>query len=504
MLPVLNETDSETQASTGIALPQDAFVSIQSSDGLAYKVHKLILTMQCPGLPPPDCPMTPDGTFLLPESGSILKKLFYYLYPHLCPKPSPSDLSFDEILDIHRAVERYKVAVAQEFWFKVLWDRSVQAPVAALAYAAEVQNQELFNHAAPLAVQSNVSLPDMLSALPQRLWVQWFCYHSRWNQTFRRAINSIPMRRYNTSPNPDEWSHCNDCGLSHCSSCFLTSSQKLLWKLGSDGSFTNLKIADDYLEQTKGNACDKCSIASVSSQLQTWRTDLQQSIQAIPLPDLALHSPNNGVGVASTQMSNLFSFSDADIIIRSVDGVEFHLHKKNLEVCCGAFPPSSHPTMGEVVHLTELGSTLETLFQFIYARQQPKWEGLKFSELYNLAEAAEKYEVYTAMRVCNMLMQRFIQSNPASVFAYAIKHGYDDLADATTPLFNASDAKVVCDLAPRLTPNAVMAPDTSSTFVFYVTRHIYLTRPLCNATIRLPLLILVILLIEWDLSQLWF
>ncbi|KAF8650286.1 hypothetical protein AX16_005314 [Volvariella volvacea WC 439] len=485
-MPTAAASADDPGSATQMPFSENAVVFIQSNDGLVYKVHKLLLELQCPGLPPPGCPTTPDGTLLLPESSSVLKKVLYYLYPSLFPKPSPSSLSFDEILDINKAMRKYNALGVQDIWFKALWDSAVQSPVSALAYAAEIQNQELFNHVTPLAIQSSSSLPDALSALPQRIWAQWFCYHSKWNHACRTAIHSFPTL---THPGSQEWSHCSDCGLKHCQYCPLTNIPKLLWKLSSSGSFINLKTIDDYFQDMKKEVCQTCSHSYNPSQLQTWRNELQQSIQNIPLPDLTLNAPTTGVVVDSTRTSSLFRFSDADITIRSADGVKFHLHKKHLEMGCDAFPPSAHPTMGEVVDLTESASTLEMLFQFLYARQQPDWEGLPFSELYDLAEAAEKYQVYTAMRVCNILMKRFTKSNTGSVFAYATKHGYGDLADAIAPLFLVSDVSVVCDLAPRLAPNVIMAwvrPHSSVQMTMtklYQAQYLEHVRVVCNKAI---------------------
>jgi hypothetical protein len=89
----------------------------------------------------------------------------------------------------------------------------------------------------------------------------------------------------------------------------------------------------------------------------------------------------------------------------SADGVHFYLHRKNLETNTGGFPPAEIETRDEVVSLTEDSSTLELLFQFIYPAHHPNLVGTPFVTLSWLAEAAEKYEVYSAMNVCNIRMQ---------------------------------------------------------------------------------------------------
>jgi hypothetical protein len=96
---------------------------------------------------------------------------------------------------------------------------------------------------------------------------------------------------------------------------------------------------------------------------------------------------------------------DSDVTFQSADGVLFCLHRKYLETNTGGFPPAEIKTRNEFVPLTEDSSTLELLFQFIYPAHHPTLAGMSFETLSLLAEAAEKYEVYSAMNVCNIRIQ---------------------------------------------------------------------------------------------------
>ena len=58
----------------------------------------------------------------------------------------------------------------------------------------------------------------------------------------------------------------------------------------------------------------------------------------------------------------------------------------------------------EVVDLTETSETLEILFQFMYRRPQPNLQDLPFAQFLALAEAVEKYGVFPAQQVCNLVM----------------------------------------------------------------------------------------------------
>ncbi|KIK67696.1 hypothetical protein GYMLUDRAFT_36429 [Collybiopsis luxurians FD-317 M1] len=99
--------------------------------------------------------------------------------------------------------------------------------------------------------------------------------------------------------------------------------------------------------------------------------------------------------------SEKFNAADADVIVRSSDGVDFRLHKKNLECATGGFPPADIPSdLNEIVQLTESADTLEVLFQAVYPRPFPSVRGLDFDTLLTLADAAGKYKVFSMIQAC--------------------------------------------------------------------------------------------------------
>ena len=86
--------------------------------------------------------------------------------------------------------------------------------------------------------------------------------------------------------------------------------------------------------------------------------------------------------------------------MRSSDGVLFNLHRKYLEATTGSFPGPEFDTHGEVIQLSEPADVLALLFQFVTPARQPHLRGVKFALLDSLAEAANKYEVFSAMNIC--------------------------------------------------------------------------------------------------------
>ncbi|KAG6815648.1 hypothetical protein H0H87_012660 [Tephrocybe sp. NHM501043] len=115
-------------------------------------------------------------------------------------------------------------------------------------------------------------------------------------------------------------------------------------------------------------------------------------------PPQPLSGPNDPALLPS--LSKNFQASDADVIFKSSDNVLFHLHRKNIEAHSAAFPPCEINTNGEFVPLTEDASTLENLFQYVYPRRHLDIKLLPSDDLFKLAEAAEKYEMYCVMSIC--------------------------------------------------------------------------------------------------------
>ncbi|KAJ6567994.1 hypothetical protein DFH09DRAFT_1155594 [Mycena vulgaris] len=135
-----------------------------------------------------------------------------------------------------------------------------------------------------------------------------------------------------------------------------------------------------------------------------------------------------------TQVSEKFNSPDADVTFKSSDGVLFHIHRKNLEVCTEGFPPNDISTQGEIVDLIETSATLELLFQFMYPQRHPALDTTPFEILEPLAEAAEKYQVFPAMNICHIRMRDMVQDHPVAVAAYAAKHDYPYLVSEVAPM----------------------------------------------------------------------
>ncbi|TFK64136.1 hypothetical protein BDN72DRAFT_846886 [Pluteus cervinus] len=150
-------------------------------------------------------------------------------------------------------------------------------------------------------------------------------------------------------------------------------------------------------------------------------------------------------------VSKKFCQPDADITIVSGDDVRYDLHKKNLAISTGGFPPLEFSRTSEVneqANLPERAYILDLLFQFVYPQRYPDIKSLKIDVLSELADAAEKYEVYGAISMCNVIMQFAISKNPVDVFVYATRYNYLDLADEAAPLVLGTPLSVFADKLP--------------------------------------------------------
>jgi len=67
--------------------------------------------------------------------------------------------------------------------------------------------------------------------------------------------------------------------------------------------------------------------------------------------------------------------------------------------------PQYARVLNEVVPLTESSAVLELLLQYMYRQPQPDLKNVDFETLAGVAEAAEKYQVFTAISWCKMLME---------------------------------------------------------------------------------------------------
>ncbi|KIM44434.1 hypothetical protein M413DRAFT_442416 [Hebeloma cylindrosporum] len=145
-----------------------------------------------------------------------------------------------------------------------------------------------------------------------------------------------------------------------------------------------------------------------------------------------------------------------DLVAQSSDGVVFHLHRKNLELYTdGAFPGlhnsvnrSSSRAESQIVRLDELSLILEIVFQFLYPRRQPSLKGLDFQTISAVADAVEKYRVFSAMNLCEEALTGYLEDQSMSIFLHALRYRRVNLANQSAVYLSRKPLLSVLDSIP--------------------------------------------------------
>ncbi|KAJ7207893.1 hypothetical protein GGX14DRAFT_312511, partial [Mycena pura] len=124
-------------------------------------------------------------------------------------------------------------------------------------------------------------------------------------------------------------------------------------------------------------------------------------------------------------------------------GILYAAHSKNLDMYTEGFPPPEIAAGAHIgderedLQLTESATVLAVLLQFVHKQRQPPSSLWDFDPLAGVAEAAEKYQVYSVMQVC------YIRMDCRLAMAYAQKHNYPQLGDASAQLTLSTPLKDV-------------------------------------------------------------
>ncbi|KAJ2916135.1 hypothetical protein MD484_g4311, partial [Candolleomyces efflorescens] len=96
-------------------------------------------------------------------------------------------------------------------------------------------------------------------------------------------------------------------------------------------------------------------------------------------------------------------------------------------------PSSERQTTQTVIEVPETEATIKLLVHFMHKQRYPDLGDVPFVQLLDLAYAAEKYVVHSAMAVCNAYILMNTPSYPLESLVYATKFCYPRIADAAAP-----------------------------------------------------------------------
>ncbi|KII85196.1 hypothetical protein PLICRDRAFT_335235 [Plicaturopsis crispa FD-325 SS-3] len=161
----------------------------------------------------------------------------------------------------------------------------------------------------------------------------------------------------------------------------------------------------------------------------------------------------SSTGSSKKPISERFCTSDHDVVLKASDGMHFHFYRKNLKVHSEGMLPTGDATEQstaepETISLEESSETIDLLLQFMLRQNQPTLQNVSFSAVLALAEAAEKYRVYSVVAPCQVHMREILPQNSLEILAYAGKHRHAELADlAAVPTIKSSLKAVVESLS---------------------------------------------------------
>lgn len=100
-----------------------------------------------------------------------------------------------------------------------------------------------------------------------------------------------------------------------------------------------------------------------------------------------------------------------DFLFEAENGTHFGAHRRNLELYSGAFQPLvdvapvDFESGFQVMRVTERRGVVSLMLRYMHNHWQPMIDKLGFDVLKDLAEAVEKYEIYSAIEVCRFRMR---------------------------------------------------------------------------------------------------
>lgn len=128
----------------------------------------------------------------------------------------------------------------------------------------------------------------------------------------------------------------------------------------------------------------------------------------------------------------------ADLVIRTRDGVSFHVHKIILGVASPAFaamfinfqnsPAHAQDSAEEPLALEEDARTLDALFRICYPVEDPVLD--QAQDIFNVLSAARKYMMDHATAFCRRALRgpKFLAGSPFDVFTIAAHFGFEEEA----------------------------------------------------------------------------
>lgn len=138
-----------------------------------------------------------------------------------------------------------------------------------------------------------------------------------------------------------------------------------------------------------------------------------------------------------------FDRADADVILRSSDHIDFHVHRAKLSIASSFFnamfslPQTSDTHLDvQVVDVTEDSSTMNAILRMCYPVVDRSISS--FAVLSSALRAALKYDMELAVELCKQSLRLWVHSQPLQVYAVACRVEDESIARlAAVKLFDS-------------------------------------------------------------------
>ncbi|KAL1674035.1 hypothetical protein EV122DRAFT_221431 [Schizophyllum commune] len=422
----------------GCDLPVD--VVFKSSDGELLGAHSRNLEMYGEGFPAVPNGVADPEPASLTEPAKTLKTLLAFM--HLLPQPRIRNLSCKSVLEIAEAAEKYGVHSATQVCAIVLESKGKECPSDVLRFALRHGYKELANTVAPYTLEFSVAEMKIMYKDDDFALMKWLLYCSRWEDLTRRAAKPTHWRVHRGGKlHCDDW---QDFWIPVLGD-LITHGKNAIY----GGQLQS--IVDSHLYQLDG--CEYCC-PDVRFWVNTYEKEAQKLIEeGIIVSDrpsltscLAAHQPYDRSNIAmSGEATNAEGPTRAscpvegcqlavDIEFLSSDGQKIGAHTHNLATYSEGFPkPDDNLIANDPIALSEDAKTLKILFQFMHLAPQPNVRYLSCSMILAVAEAAEKYGIYSAGPICATSLESKVVDKPMDILKFALRHSYKELANAAAP-----------------------------------------------------------------------
>ncbi|KAJ7681351.1 hypothetical protein B0H17DRAFT_894613, partial [Mycena rosella] len=130
-----------------------------------------------------------------------------------------------------------------------------------------------------------------------------------------------------------------------------------------------------------------------------------------------------------------FRDAGADLILRSSDGVEFHVYRAVLWLLSPVFrdmftlpQPDSEPKVPDV-RMPESGVVLHRVLRFCYPGAEPIVQTLgQLAEILEIL--VQRYDMKSMVPLGQVYLSRYIESDPLGSFAVAARHNWEGLVSS--------------------------------------------------------------------------